>query len=93
MQTRRNHFYALDYAAEALFETAGFASATLREDLMRRLRDRHGFTLTTDPSLLVEGTFWRIDRRAKIWCSPKALRQKANFSGWDTCLRRSSSAV
>ena len=65
VQTRRNHFYALDYAAEALFETAGFASATLREDLMRRLRDRHGFTLTTDPSLLVEGTFWRIDRRAK----------------------------
>ncbi len=65
VQSRRNHFYALDCAAEALFETAGLASATLREDLTRRLRDRHGFTLTTDPSLLVEGTFWRIERRAK----------------------------
>ena len=65
VQSRRNHFYALDCAAESLFETGGLASATLREDLARRLRDAHGFTLTSDPSLLVEGTFWRIERRAK----------------------------
>ncbi len=65
VQSRRNHFYALDGAAEVLFETAGLASATLREDLIRRLRDLHGFTLASDPSLLVEGTFWRVDRRAK----------------------------
>ncbi len=65
VQSRQNHFDALDRAAEALDEDAGFSSGTLREDLARRLSDRHGFTVASDPSLLAEGTFWRLDRRAR----------------------------
>ena len=65
VQSRHNHLYAIDRAAESLFEDAGFASADLRENLSRRLRDGHGFSVAFDPALLVEGTFWRIERRAR----------------------------
>ena len=65
VQSRHNHFNGLDRAAEALFDAAGFASASLREDLARRLSDVHGIAVASDPSLLTEGTLWRLDRRAK----------------------------
>ena len=65
VQSRLNHFNALDRAAETLYETAGFASATLREDIARRLAEVHGFAVASDASLLVQGTFWRLDRRAR----------------------------
>jgi len=62
MQSRRNHIEGLDTRAEALFETADFSSANLREDLARRLRDVHGITVASDPSLLAEGMVWRLRR-------------------------------
>ncbi len=65
VQSRENHFNGLDRAAEVLFETAGFASASLREDLARRLSAVHGLAVASDPSLLADGTLWRLDRRAK----------------------------
>ncbi len=65
VQSRHNHFNALDRAAEALFEGAGFATGSLREDLTRRLSDVHGIKVASDPSLLADGTLWRLDRRAK----------------------------
>ena len=65
VQSRQNHFKALDAAAETLFETAGFRSAILGQDLTRRLGDAHGFAVSSDPSLLLQGTFWRLDRKAK----------------------------
>lgn len=64
MQSRRNHIEALDARAEALFEAAGFSSANLRDDLARRLRDRHAITVANDPSLLEEGTVWRLERHS-----------------------------
>ena len=65
VQSHRNHFDALDRAAEDLFETAAFSSATLREDLARRLGEAHGIAVEDDPSLLEEGTVWRLHRGAK----------------------------
>ena len=37
----------------------------LQEELARRLQDAHGFAVTTDPALLMRGTFWRLDRRGR----------------------------
>ncbi|EKM99382.1 MULTISPECIES: helix-turn-helix transcriptional regulator [unclassified Acidocella] len=65
VQSRRNHFEALDRAAEALFEGQGFSPLTLREDLRRYLRDAHGISVSAAPGLLAEGMFWRLNRRAK----------------------------
>ena len=65
VQLRQNHFDGLDRAAEALFTAANFSSPTLREQLAERLLLRHGFHIASDPSLLAEGTFWRLDRRDK----------------------------
>ena len=65
VQLRRNHFDRLDRAAEDLFGTANLSSATLREQLAARLQAKHGFAIASDPSLLGEGVFWRLDRREK----------------------------
>jgi predicted transcriptional regulator/transcriptional regulator with XRE-family HTH domain len=63
VQARRNHFPALDEAAEALFEGAGFSSATLRDDVQRHLRARHGITVAdADSHALEAGVLWRLDR-------------------------------
>lgn len=65
VQSRQNYFHALDKAAEHLFDGAGFSSDGLQEQLVRRLQDTHGFAVTADPSLLLTGTFWRLDRRGR----------------------------
>ncbi len=65
VQSRNNYFDALDRAAEGLFEAENFASAGLGEGLVRRLADKHGFVVISDPALLGEGTFWRLERRNK----------------------------
>ncbi|MBV9655211.1 MAG: DUF2083 domain-containing protein [Acetobacteraceae bacterium] len=65
VQSHRNHFDALDRSAEDLFDRATFAPATLREDLARRLRAKHGITVADDASLLEEGSVWRLERGAK----------------------------
>jgi predicted transcriptional regulator/DNA-binding XRE family transcriptional regulator len=65
VQAHRNHFDALDRAAEQLFEDGGFGSASLRDDLTRYLRDRHGITVTGSQNLLEQGTFWRLDNAAR----------------------------
>ena len=65
VQSRQNHFGALDEAAEALFEAQNFTPATLREDLRRYLRDAHGITSGSSGGLLAQGVFWRLNRAAK----------------------------
>lgn len=65
MQVERNHFPALDLAAERIFEDGGFQIASLREDLERRLREKHGITVATDAGLLGQGLFWRITRGSR----------------------------
>jgi predicted transcriptional regulator/DNA-binding XRE family transcriptional regulator len=65
VQSRHNHFGPLDQAAEALFEQAGFESATLREGLRRHLQDAHGITVGSHPGLLAQGIFWRLNKTAK----------------------------
>ena len=65
VQSRQNHFNALDVAAETLFQVESLCSTSLREDLTRRLSDTHGFTVSSDPLLLLQGTFWRLDRKSK----------------------------
>lgn len=65
VQTRKNHFEALDRAAEALFEQNGFTSATLREDLRRYLQTSHGLATASAPNMLGEGMFWRLNRGAR----------------------------
>lgn len=65
VQSRTNHFEALDRAAEAVFETNGFSSVTLRDDLRRYLRDTHGIITSGAAGLLGEGVFWRLNRAAR----------------------------
>jgi len=65
VQSRANHFEALDRAAEVVFEDNHFSSVSLREDLRRYLRDKHGITTTTTGGLLASGLFWRLNRQAR----------------------------
>jgi len=65
VQSRQNHFAALDHAAEAMFEEWGFSPASLREDMRRYLRDVHGITTASTPGMLAEGVFWRLSRGSK----------------------------
>ncbi len=65
VQSRANHFEALDRAAEAVFEGNHFSSVTLREDLRRYLRDTHGISTSTSGGLLAAGMFWRLSRSGK----------------------------
>jgi predicted transcriptional regulator/transcriptional regulator with XRE-family HTH domain len=65
VQSRQNHFAALDRAAERRFEESGFDSTTLREGLRRYLQDAHGITVGTTPGLLAQGIFWRLNKTAK----------------------------
>ena len=65
VQSRQNHFDALDRAAENLFEQENFDSATLREGLRRYLRKAHGITIDSHPGLLAQGVFWRLNKSAK----------------------------
>ena len=65
VQTRQNHFDALDRAAETLFEANHFSSATLRDDLRRYLRDTHGIAASPAQGLLGSGVFWRLNRASK----------------------------
>ncbi len=62
VQSRTNYFDALDRAAEDLTDSAGFSSATLREDIVRRLIDVHGITVADDPDLLRNGSIWQLRR-------------------------------
>jgi predicted transcriptional regulator/transcriptional regulator with XRE-family HTH domain len=62
VQSHHNYFDALDRAAERMAEHEGFTPATLQEDLARYLRDRHNITVRDAPTLLAEGTVWRLQR-------------------------------
>jgi predicted transcriptional regulator/transcriptional regulator with XRE-family HTH domain len=66
VQSRQNHFGALDHEAEAMFAERNFSSATLREDLRRYLRDVHGITTGSSEGLLAQGVFWRLNRASKF---------------------------
>ncbi len=65
VQSRQNHFEALDRAAETLFEENNFSTAALSQDLRRHLRDAHGITTSTAAGLLKAGVFWRLNRAAR----------------------------
>jgi XRE family transcriptional regulator, fatty acid utilization regulator len=65
VQTQHNHFEALDRAAERMFEDRQFGSATLRDDLIKYLRDVHGITVCDAQNLLEQGTFWRLNKSSK----------------------------
>ena len=65
VQSRQNHFAALDHAAEGMFEEWGFSHASLREDMRRYLRDVHGITTAHTPGMLAEGVFWRLSRGSR----------------------------
>jgi predicted transcriptional regulator/transcriptional regulator with XRE-family HTH domain len=62
MQSHHNYFDALDRAAERLAEQENFHAATLREDLARYLQNRHNIATRELPTLLAEGTMWRLRR-------------------------------
>jgi predicted transcriptional regulator/transcriptional regulator with XRE-family HTH domain len=81
VQSHRNHFAPLDEAAEALYETQGFAPPTLREDLRRRLRDRHGVSVTVAAGLPEAGLLWRFDRGAqRLLLADEMAPESENFS-------------
>lgn len=65
VQSRRNHFDAIDRAAEALAARLGPGGAAPGETLTRYLRDAHGIAVDTDPTLLSQGTVWRLQRGAR----------------------------
>ena len=65
VQSHHNHFSGLDHAAEGLVERRGFGRKTLREDLARYLRDTHGISVEGDPSLLGQGTVWKLNRATR----------------------------
>jgi predicted transcriptional regulator/transcriptional regulator with XRE-family HTH domain len=65
VQSRQNHFDALDRAAEALFEGQRFSSSSLRDDLRRYLLEAHGITTAGAAGLLGAGVFWRLRRSSK----------------------------
>ncbi|MGI4802634.1 MAG: helix-turn-helix domain-containing protein [Janthinobacterium lividum] len=62
IQLNRNYFDDLDRAAERLSDQRRFGAATLREDLARYLQDQHGITTVDAPTLLEQGTVWRLQR-------------------------------
>jgi predicted transcriptional regulator/transcriptional regulator with XRE-family HTH domain len=63
VQAQRNHFPALDEAAERLFETSGFSSQTLSADLRNHLSERHGISVAeASGGELETGVLWRLDR-------------------------------
>ena len=62
VQSHHNYFEPLDRAAEQLADQERFGAKTLREDLVRYLKDRHDISVVDVPTLLVEGTIWRLQR-------------------------------
>ncbi|MDE1146242.1 MAG: short-chain fatty acyl-CoA regulator family protein [Azospirillaceae bacterium] len=80
VQSKRNHFPALDVAAESLFEGQGFASTRLLEDLIDYLRDRFGVVCTVSPGLGGEGVLWRYDPALRqLHLSESAPRESRIF--------------
>jgi predicted transcriptional regulator/transcriptional regulator with XRE-family HTH domain len=80
VQSRANHFDALDRAAEALFEDNHFSALTLRDDLRRHLRDTHGIIVGTAPGLLSAGAFWRLNRSARrLYLAEDAAPESETF--------------
>lgn len=73
VQSRQNHFDRLDRAAEALAGRIGRGGAPTQDDLARHLLDRHGIAVADDPSLLAQGTVWRLQRVERVL----ALAQEA----------------
>ncbi len=65
VQTHQNHFSGLDHAAEALVEREEFGRRSLYEDLVRYLRRSHGISVGGDPSLLGQGTVWKLNRATR----------------------------
>jgi len=81
VQSHRNFFAPLDDAAETLSDSEGFAPATLRDDLRRRLRYKHGVTVTTAPGLPDSGLLWRFDRHGqKLLLAEELAPESENFS-------------
>lgn len=66
VQAHHNYFDELDRAAEALSARRGFAAATLRADLAGFLEETHGITVQDAPTLLAQGTVWRLQRDANL---------------------------
>ena len=66
VQAHHNYFDTLDRSAEQVFEDNNFNSATLRDDLTRYLLDVHGITVGASAELLGQGTFWRLNKAAKM---------------------------
>lgn len=66
VQDHHNYFDGLDRAAERLAtrlaERDGFSRTGLGEALVRYLRDRHGMVVSDDPTLLEQGTVWKLNR-------------------------------
>ena len=65
VQSHHNHFSGLDHAAEALVEREEFGRMSLYEDLVRYLHDTHGISVGGDPSLLGQGTVWKLSRATR----------------------------
>lgn len=62
INSRKNHFPALDEAAERLYATAGIGSDEPYVILRNTLRDLHGVTTRIVPADLVSGELRRYDR-------------------------------
>ncbi len=80
VQSRTNHFEALDRAAELVFEDNHFSTVTLRDDLRRYLRDTHGITTSASGGLLTSGMFWRLSRSGKrLYLAEDAAPESETF--------------
>ncbi|RZN36498.1 helix-turn-helix transcriptional regulator [Bradyrhizobium sp. Leo121] len=65
VQSKRNHFDALDRAAERLSEARDFQPENRGEDFIRYLRDTYGVRIGQGPVDLGKGMIWRLDSNAK----------------------------
>jgi predicted transcriptional regulator/plasmid maintenance system antidote protein VapI len=65
IETAKNHFPALDEAAEALAEDCGETGAGLLAALSARLQSRHGIRLRILPADVMAGTLRRFDRHRR----------------------------
>jgi predicted transcriptional regulator/transcriptional regulator with XRE-family HTH domain len=80
VQSRRNHFPALDEAAERLSEAESITQTSPADDLRRILRDRHGITTTMASGLPDSGLLWQLDREAgRLLLADDLPRARENF--------------
>jgi XRE family transcriptional regulator, fatty acid utilization regulator len=65
VQSKRNHFDALDRAAESLAASKNFRPGNHGEDFVRYLRDSYQIKTEDAPEALERGMIWRLDRNAR----------------------------